>query len=122
MAGSGPDNPAQDVGVSSVSSSASKPKDAVVPKGWTSSVYAPSTLEAMLRLMTSLTNIQVRIIQQKGPLLVFASGKNFYFWNSVVESAEQVTEPTDYDELLARIGTDIRKVKVKVLPDPAPGG
>ncbi|KAF8637239.1 hypothetical protein AX17_002970 [Amanita inopinata Kibby_2008] len=72
----------------------------------------------MLRTMTKLPNIQLRLSQIKSSQYVFQSGTKYYFWNEVTESGSEVTDPKDYNKLLEQIGKDLRKVRVKLLPEP----
>lgn len=66
----------------------------------------------MLRDMFGLSNIQVKLAEVAGTRYLFQSGSNYYFWNSVVEEGSRITSPTNYNDLLKQIGSDIRKVQV----------
>ncbi|KAF8637238.1 hypothetical protein AX17_002969 [Amanita inopinata Kibby_2008] len=100
---------------STAEASASKAK---IPTGWTDKNPSAATVEKMLRVMTNLPNVQLRLSQIKGSMYVFQSGTKYYLWNDVTESGSEVTDPTDYNKLLEQIGKDLRKVRVKLLPEP----
>ncbi|KAF8890629.1 hypothetical protein BD779DRAFT_238867 [Infundibulicybe gibba] len=89
-----------------------------VPRGWIVDVEAPQTLETMFANMSELDNVQIRLKEDKGSLLLFSAGDKQYFWNLVTQEGSEVLEPTDYDELLEQIDKDITKVRVQALPEP----
>jgi hypothetical protein len=88
-----------------------------VPQGWTSNIYAVSTLKKVLTKMTNLPNLQILLQKKNDSRYLLSSGSKYYFWNSVLESGDLVEDPTDYNKLLQQMEKDITKVQVKPLPD-----
>ena len=85
------------------------------PTGWTSTIAGADKIEAMLSRCTRLSNIQVKLQETDGTQYLFQSGSTNYFWNTANEEGAQVTSPTNYDQLLAQMGTDISKVQASII-------
>ena len=88
------------------------------PKGWSYPNFGANAIEAELRAMTSLPNIQLVFNQERGPHYLFKSGPTYYLWDTVMEECGRVQYPKDVVELYDLLEKDLRKVVVKLLPEP----
>ncbi|KAF9261304.1 hypothetical protein L218DRAFT_1001818 [Marasmius fiardii PR-910] len=90
---------------------------------WTSNVPTKENVEQMLKIMTGLPNIQVRMSEIKGTQYFFQSMAadskeiTYYLWNTSNEDGGKVTYPTKVQDIENQIKKDITKVKVTPLPD-----
>ena len=89
------------------------------PQGWTNNIPRANAIEQILRTVTNLSNIQVKLVEVRGTRYLFTSGQTYYLWNTVTESGGSVEDPKDEKKLYELLGSDIRKVRVNPLPEPA---
>jgi hypothetical protein len=71
----------------------------------------------MLKTVTGLSNIQLDIAEIDGSHYLFHSGETYYLYNVANEEGVCITEPKDYNQLLAQMQKDFRKVQVKPLDE-----
>ncbi|KAF8347251.1 hypothetical protein F5887DRAFT_916011 [Amanita rubescens] len=87
---------------------------------WTEEIHLKEKVEEGLGLDTGITSINVMLAEVHGSRYVF-SGFNrklwpelqYFFWNSITESCDRITNPLGKDKIIEQIKNDIKKVTVE---------
>jgi hypothetical protein len=87
---------------------------------WTEQIYLKVELEKSLGLSTGLTSIDVVLQEVHGSRDVFAGfnrklwpQRQYFFWNSITQSCDRITNPLGRDKIIEQIKKDIKKVTVE---------